>query len=177
MSDLGVGSVVRVPFGRRRVLGVVVELAEASELPPERLAEPIEALEAGAPPELVRLALWVAREYCSTPSRGLQLVLPPGTGASGQRVHSRYQLLFRATDAGRVAIGDGARLGSRQRAVLETLGEGELSAIALGQRCGADAGALRRLERRGLILSRRVQIQRRPPQPGGRAEAATAPSL
>ena len=65
------------------MLGVVVELAEASELPPERLAEPIEALEAGAPPELVRLGLWVAREYCSTPSRGLQLVLPPGTGTGG----------------------------------------------------------------------------------------------
>ena len=81
MAELEVGSVVRVPFGPRRLLGVVVELAEASELPPERLAEPIEALEAGAPPELVRLGLWVAREYCSTPSRGLQLVLPPGTGA------------------------------------------------------------------------------------------------
>ncbi|HEX6455353.1 MAG TPA: hypothetical protein VF009_02400, partial [Solirubrobacterales bacterium] len=70
MADLDVGSVVRVPFGPRRILGVVVELAEASELPPERLAEPLEALEAGATPELVRLGLWVAREYCSTPSRG-----------------------------------------------------------------------------------------------------------
>ena len=36
-------------------------VAEASELPPERLAEPLEALEAGAPPELVRLGLWVGR--------------------------------------------------------------------------------------------------------------------
>ena len=42
MAGLGVGSVVRVPFGPRRVLGVVVALAEASQLPPERLAEPIE---------------------------------------------------------------------------------------------------------------------------------------
>ena len=39
MDDLAVGSVVRVPFGPRRLLGVVVEVAEASELPPERLAE------------------------------------------------------------------------------------------------------------------------------------------
>ena len=49
MEGLEVGSIVRVPFGHRRVLGVVVERAESSELPPERLAEPIEALEAGAP--------------------------------------------------------------------------------------------------------------------------------
>jgi len=92
MADLEVGSVVRVPFGRRRALGVVVDLTETSELPPERLAEPLEALEAGVPPELVRLGLWVAGEYCSTPSRGLQLVLPPGTGAGGQRVRSRTEL-------------------------------------------------------------------------------------
>ena len=31
-------------------------------------------------PALVELGLWVAREYCSTPARGLALVLPPGTG-------------------------------------------------------------------------------------------------
>ncbi len=89
MADLGVGSVVRVPFGPRRVLGVVVELAEASELAPERLAEPIEAMETGVPAELVRLGLWVAREYCSTPSRGLRLVLPPGAGVRKPRSRAR----------------------------------------------------------------------------------------
>jgi len=85
MAELEVGSVVRVPFGRRRELGVVVGLAATSELPPERLAEPLEALEAGVPAELVRLGLWVAREYCSTPSRGLRLVLPPGVGVRRRR--------------------------------------------------------------------------------------------
>jgi primosomal protein N' (replication factor Y) len=85
MAGVEVGSVVRVPFGRQRVLGVVVELAETSELPPERLAEPIEALEAGVSAELVRLGLWVASEYCSTPSRGLRLVLPPSAGTRKHR--------------------------------------------------------------------------------------------
>lgn len=91
MADLEVGSVVRVPFGRQRVLGVVVELVEASELPPERLAEPLEALEAGVPAELVRLGLWVAHEYCSTPSRGLRLVLPPGFGVRKRRARPRVE--------------------------------------------------------------------------------------
>lgn len=85
MAGVGVGSVVRVPFGRRRELGVVVELAETSELPPERLAEPIEALGMGVSPDLVRLGLWVGREYCSTPSRGLRLVLPPNPGVRKRR--------------------------------------------------------------------------------------------
>ncbi|HEX2128904.1 MAG TPA: hypothetical protein VHF58_06770, partial [Solirubrobacterales bacterium] len=73
LGDVGVGSVLLVPFGRQRLVGVVVELAERSSLPPERLVEPIEALEAGVPPELVRLGLWVAREYSSTAARGLEL--------------------------------------------------------------------------------------------------------
>src|SRR6476620_7835541 len=100
MAEVGVGSVVRVPFGSRRLLGVVVEVAEASELPPERLAEPLEALEAGATPELVRLGLWVAREYCSTPSRGLQLVLPPGVGRAGRGAAARTEVLAKLTPAG-----------------------------------------------------------------------------
>ena len=37
-------------------------------------------LEAAVSRELVELGLWVGREYCSTPARGLELVLPPGTG-------------------------------------------------------------------------------------------------
>src|SRR6185312_3708382 len=102
MAGLEVGSLVRVPFGPRRLLGVVVELADSSELAPERLAEPIEALEAGASAELVELGLWVAREYCSTPSRGLSLVLPPGTGSgrSGRTVRAKTELRAEITPAG-----------------------------------------------------------------------------
>jgi primosomal protein N' (replication factor Y) (superfamily II helicase) len=161
MADLEVGSVVRVPFGRRRALGVVVGLAESSELPPERLAEPIEALEAGVPAELVRLGLWVAAEYCSTPSRGLQLVLPPGTGAGGQRVRSRTELRAEITVAGEEALAGAGRLGSKQRATLEALGGGEMSAGDLAAAVGSDRGVLRRLEERGLISTRSSRLRRR----------------
>ncbi|HKG37072.1 MAG TPA: primosomal protein N' [Solirubrobacterales bacterium] len=177
MAGVGVGSVLRVPFGRRRILGVVVDLAEASDLPPERLAEPVEALEAGAPPDLVRLGLWVAREYCSTPSRGLQLVLPPGTGAAGQRVRSRQELRGEITPAGLGALEGSERLGHRQRAVLETLQhEGEVAAARLAAVAGADRAALRRLEDRGLIATRRSAVRRRPPSPN-LAGAPSAPDL
>lgn len=171
LGEVGVGTVLRVPFGRRRLLGVVVDLAERSELPPERLSEPIEALEAGATPEMVRLGLWVAREYCSTPSRGLSLVLPPGTGASGRRVRARLVLRARATEAGIAALKGGERLGMRQRAVLEALGSGELGAGEIAAKCGADRAALRRLEQRGLIVTRSVELRRRP---GDRAVGAAA---
>jgi primosomal protein N' (replication factor Y) (superfamily II helicase) len=162
MADLGVGSVVRVPFGRRRALGVIVALAESSDLAPERLAEPLEALGAGVPAELVRLGLWVAREYCSTPSRGLQLVLPPGTGAAGQRVRPRTELRAEITAAGEEALAGSGRLGAKQRATLELLGGGEMSAGELAGAVGADRQVLRRLEQRGLVATRRAGVRRRP---------------
>jgi primosomal protein N' (replication factor Y) (superfamily II helicase) len=163
MADLEVGSVVRVPFGRRRrTLGVVVGLAETSELPPERLAEPLEALEAGVPAELVRLGLWVAGEYCSTRSRGLQLVLPPGTGAGGQRVRSRTELRAEIALAGEQALAGEARLGAKQRAVLEALRGGEMSAGELAAAVGADRQVLRRLGERGLIATRSSRLRRSP---------------
>ncbi len=73
-----VGSMLVVPFGRREVLGVVVGLAESSEVAEEKLLQPLRALELGVPAELVELAEWIAAEYCSTIARALTLVLPPG---------------------------------------------------------------------------------------------------
>jgi primosomal protein N' (replication factor Y) len=200
MEGLEVGSLVRVPFGPRRLLGVVVELAETSELAPERLAEPIEALEAGAPPELVELGLWVAREYCSTPSRGLSLVLPPGTGTgrSGRTVRAKTELRAEITPAGEAALegvgltgaklaeaggvvdaaGGVRRLGVRQRAVLETLaGGGEASASELRASVGADRATLRRLAERGLIATRDSSVRRAPAAPGVGRAAAEPPRL
>src|SRR5215212_7021209 len=136
MEGVEVGSMLVVPFGRQRLLGVVVGIAEQSDVPPERLVEPLKALGRGVPSELVRLGLWVAEEYCSTPARGLALVLPPGTGTGrGPRVGVRRALVAELTEAGRAAVlpsaGDGgaaARLGGRQRAVLEALADGPLTA-------------------------------------------------
>ncbi|HMC07209.1 MAG TPA: primosomal protein N' [Solirubrobacterales bacterium] len=167
LGRVDVGSVLVVPFGRRRLVGVVVEVVDSSELPPERLAEPIEALEAGATPELVRLGLWIAREYCSTPARGLELVLPPGVGRRGRAPAPRREVLASATEAGRAALAGGARLGTRQREALEALADdppapGELTAHELEAARGVDRRTLRRLASRGLVTLRSREARRRP---------------
>ncbi len=155
---------LRVPFGPRRVLGVVVEIAERSAIAPERLAEPIEALEAGVSPELVRLGLWVGREYCSTPARGLELVLPPGTQSARGPTRAASEKIAVATEsAGASAV---AGLGPRQRRALELLAaapEGRSAANLAAEGIGRDA--LRRLERRGLVELRDRPLQRRPATP------------
>ena len=48
-ADVGVGAVLRVPFGRQKTLGVVLELAAESELALDRLAEPDAVLPPGVP--------------------------------------------------------------------------------------------------------------------------------
>jgi primosomal protein N' (replication factor Y) (superfamily II helicase) len=80
-GDVEIGSTLVVPFGRRQVLGVVVGLADSSDVAEEKLLVPLRALDEGPPTlpaDLVALAEWIAAEYCSTIARALGLVLPPG---------------------------------------------------------------------------------------------------
>ena len=125
---VGVGSMLVVPFGRRRLLGVVVDLSCRSEVPRERLLEPLRALEPGVPAELVALARWVAGEYCSTFARALQLVLPPGATKrlSGRKRRATQPPRSRAVGA---ATATPPALGDDQRDALEPL----LAALGSGQ--------------------------------------------
>ena len=60
-------------------------------MPDEKLVTPTAVRGESVPGELVELALWMAREYCSTPARALSLVLPP-------RGRERTQLWASRTD-------------------------------------------------------------------------------
>ncbi len=146
-----VGSIVRVPFGRQALDGVVVGLADETEVAPERLVAPTGVREDDVPADLVELALWMAVEYCSTPARALSLVLPP-------RGKPRTELWARRTDAEL----DGQRLTENQRALL-----GALPAPA-----GRDLPALRRLEGRGLVAIEPRQRRRAP-----RTDVAPSPPV
>jgi primosomal protein N' (replication factor Y) len=164
-----VGSLVRVPFGHRNTLGVVTELADRSELAPERLAEPEAVLAQQLPADLVKLARWMAAEYCSTTARGLMLALGPA--ASG-KLKSKEVLLASLTPDGREALRSADTLGERQRALLAQL-------QLRGETVAADLGtpALRRLEQRGLVAIRRGTVRRRPARHQIERAAVTAPEM
>ena len=73
-EEVGVGAIVRVPFGRSRARGIVTALVAA---PPDGIeARAIEGVIGELPPTLVELALWLADYYGSTPARALALVAP-----------------------------------------------------------------------------------------------------
>jgi primosomal protein N' (replication factor Y) len=171
---VAVGSLLRIPFAHRRALGVVVELAAHSELDLDALAEPEQIVGAGLTPELVALAEWMAREYCSTPARALSLMLPPGAAAGRG---AKRALIASLTAVGAAALADpaavaGPRLTDAQRALLQALADdGATFAARLG------TGGLRRLEGRGLVTIEQRIVPRRPANlVVGRADAS-APAL
>ncbi|MCF7201483.1 primosomal protein N' [Pseudomonas oligotrophica] len=59
------GSRLRVPFGRREVIGILVELVEHSEVPADKLRPALELLDQASPlpPAMFRLCLWTAQYY------------------------------------------------------------------------------------------------------------------
>lgn len=176
LAGVEVGALLAIPFSGRRMLGVVVARAEHSELPAERLAEPLHALGPSVPPELVALAGWLAQAYCSTPARALSLVLPPGVGTGSQpRVRARRALVAEITATGSEALSTGReRLTGAQRNVLEGLAR---AGARPATTAGADHAALRRLERRGLISLAPRAWRRRPSTGPGRGRPAGEPDL
>ena len=73
-DGVGVGAIVRVPFGRSRARGIVTRLVDA---PPDGVeARAVESVLGAVPASLVELALWLAEYYGSTPARALALVAP-----------------------------------------------------------------------------------------------------
>jgi len=169
-ADVAVGSLVRAGFGGRSVLGVVAAVRERSDLPDERLSGLDAVLPARLPADLVELASWMAREYCSTPARALSVLLPPGTA---RELGEKRVLVARATDAGRAALADPAvpLTGGQRSALLRLVTADRVVAASVGTEL------LRRLEGRGLVTLSREAVGRRPARHAVSSALAAAPAL
>ena len=138
------------------------------------------------PEALVRLGLWVAAEYVSTPARGLALVLPPGTGTGAARpLRPRRSLRAALTDEGRAAWRTAAERNPAQAAEPPARGAtrsppGRLAGsdrVAVARLAGADHSTLRSLERRGLVqLEQATEAPRRPRIEGVGARGGVEPT-
>src|SRR5690554_4747592 len=79
LEGLRPGSLVRVPFGRRRVAGYVIGLTEQADVPVQQL-RPIEALlepEPVLPGDLLALARWMSEYYLCRLVQALRVMVPP----------------------------------------------------------------------------------------------------
>jgi len=146
------GSRVLVPFRKKAMVGVVVELAESAPAGTKireltRVLDFVPALT----PKLIELAHWIAGYYLAPVGEVFRAMLPPVTELKSQR-----QIIL--TAAGREAAESlsGGELShgltSQEAAFLAKLKE-KKGTLLLGPaaKLGVDASALQRLQRRGLI--------------------------
>jgi len=75
---LAAGSLVVVPFGHRRLYGIVVALSDESPVPETRPVESLVDPDPVLTPAQIALARWMSREYLAPLWRCLTLMLPPG---------------------------------------------------------------------------------------------------
>jgi primosomal protein N' (replication factor Y) len=169
VDGVGIGSLLRVSFNGRSLVAVVAEVVSRSDVPEDRLVMAESVLPARLPADLVELAMWMAREYCSTPARALSVILPVG---AERGLREKQVLVASLTPSGRAALDNGAQLTDGQRAALRRLAEtSPLRAADVGTEL------LRRLERRGLVCIEAATALRRPSRHSVSSVSAVAPAL
>jgi primosomal protein N' (replication factor Y) (superfamily II helicase) len=154
------GMRVRVPFGRQKLVGIVMEAAASSELPIERLKPILEVLDPRPVLDTSALELlrWAAEYYHHPIGEVLSTALPKAMrmGAASEAHEERWSV----TPDGREAWGKGEpRRAHKQRELLGFLvAGGGVSATALDEALPKWREAARSLAERGWVLSAEVPL-------------------
>jgi primosomal protein N' (replication factor Y) len=145
-GQVDVGSRVQVPFGPRKVLGVVTAVAEESERANLKCILKIIGAQTLVTPKVLALARWIADYYCCPPEIALKSVLPEAVRK--EEAGWRERLFVRALPV----TGELPKLPKRQQAVWHLIEERrELPLQELLALAETTAATVRRLEDHGLI--------------------------
>ncbi len=122
-AALQAGVRLRVPFGRREVVGVLVEVVSHSEVPEAKLKPALELLDSAPPlpPALFKLCLWTAQYYQHSLGDTFSWALPVLL-RQGEPAEARQERFWHATTG---AQADDPRLSRapRQRDALKTIAQ------------------------------------------------------
>jgi primosomal protein N' (replication factor Y) len=146
-DKVDIGSRVQVPFGPRKVLGVVTAVAEESAHTNLKSIIKIIGTQTLVTPKVLKLAHWIADYYCCAPETALKSVLPEAVRKEDAGWQER--LFVRVLPAS----GEFPKLPKRQQEVWNIIEErremllSELVALA-----ETTAGTVRKLEDRGLVF-------------------------
>ena len=145
-AQVDVGTRVQVPFGPRKVLGVVTALAEESAHTNLKPIVKVISVKALVTPRVLKLARWIADYYCCAPEIALKSVLPEVVRR--EETGWRERLFVRALPVS----GDLPKLPKRQREIWNIIEERrELPLAELLELADTTASTVRRLEDKGLI--------------------------
>jgi primosomal protein N' (replication factor Y) len=141
-----VGSRVQVPFGPRKVLGVVTAVAEESAHARLKPILKIIGAQTLVTPRVLKLARWIADYYCCAPEIALKSILPEAVRK--EDAGWRERLFVTALPVS----GEFPTLPKRQLEVWNIVEERREIALAeLVELAGTTAATVRKLEDRGLI--------------------------
>ena len=148
MDRVSVGSVVSVPFGRRVARAVVVDCGGSSGLDAADLRSIESVSEDRVPEELLDLARVLSRRYLSSYESCLRLIAPPTTGRfAGLGGAERKSWVVREPEGPAQVM----TLTIKQKALLEAIPTGGVSAADLCKGVGVGRGVLRKLIVKGLV--------------------------
>ncbi|KGK82880.1 primosomal protein N' [Stutzerimonas degradans] len=123
IAALQPGVRLRVPFGRREVVGVLVELSDHSEVPEAKLKPALELLDRRPllPDALFRLCLWAAQYYQHSLGDTFSWALP-ALLRQGEAAEARQERFWQLAEGARA---DDPRLARapRQREALKTIAQ------------------------------------------------------
>lgn len=153
LATLVAGVRVRVPFGSRALIGVLLSVETHSAVAPKKLRAALEILDQQAllPAALLSLYLWTAQYYQHPPGEVFHSMLPAllRQGNPAQRPGSK---LWQLSDAGKDLRAEDLRRAPRQREILSFLQEHEVLDKAALVELGLSASALIALQANGFIV-------------------------
>ncbi len=175
------GCRVLVPFGRRRLTGVIVEVNTGAP-DVEQVKSILHVLddEPSFTGELLDLVRWIADYYVCSPGEVIRAILPPGGPGDGRGVRAKIEKHVRFANSyrhGRAV--DELReelLGAKQIAVIECLagfrseGDVEPRQADLLARADAPHSTVKSLLRRGIIEVVEKEVLRTPFEENGNAD-------
>ncbi len=146
LGQVDVGSRVQVPFGARKVLGVVTAVAEESAHANLKPILKIIGAQTLVTAKVLKLARWIGEYYCCAPETALKSVLPEAVRR--EDASWRERLFIRALPA----VGEFPKLPKRQQDVWNLIEERrEILLSELVELAGTTSATVRKLEDRGLV--------------------------
>jgi primosomal protein N' (replication factor Y) len=145
-GQIDVGSRVQVPFGPRKILGVVTAIAEESGHANLKPILKVIGAQTLVTPKVLKLARWIGEYYCCAPEIALKSVLPEAVRK--EDAGWRERLFVRALPF----IGEFPKLPKRQQEVWNVVEERrELPLAELLELTKTTAATVRKLEDCGLV--------------------------
>ncbi|HEX7469861.1 MAG TPA: primosomal protein N' [Verrucomicrobiae bacterium] len=145
-GQVDVGSRVQVPFGPRKILGVVTAVAEESAHAKLKPILKVIGAQTLVTAKILKLARWIGEYYCCAPETALKSVLPEAVRR--EEAGWRERLFVRALPVS----GEFPKLPKRQQEVWNIVEERrELPLTELLELAETTAATVRKLEDRGLI--------------------------